>query len=245
MAALFAMIFAAVAPAIGQNYEILSSTKNPDEIVSALKERLQLSKDQEERIRSIILEDFEKRDVLKKKYAEDDSTDELSLLIEQRRLTKETEGRIEEILTEEQMAAYEIFKEEYLAKAQREARARITDEAILIMKERLQLTEEQADIVLPIIDQAMKERQAIMQKFRGGGGGRGDMSATRGMREEMERIDERTEERLSKILTEEQMKEYKKIKEEQRDKMRERMRSQNDGRRGSKGGGGRGGGRRY
>ena len=244
MAALFAMIFGAVAPAIGQNYEILSSTKNPDEIVSALKERLELSKDQEENIRSIIVEDFEKRDVLKKKYAEDDSTDELSLLIEQRRLTKQTEGRIEEILTEEQMAAYEAFKEEYLAKAQREARARITDEAILIMKERLQLTEEQADIVLPIIDQAMKERQAMMQKFRGGGG-RGDMSAMRGMREEMERIDERTEERLSKILTEEQMEEYKKIKEEQRDKMRERMRSQMGGRRGSKGGSGRGGGGRY
>jgi hypothetical protein len=224
-----------VAPAVAQNYEILSKSRNPDEIVSVLTERLHLSEDQQERVRSIVTEDFEKREALRKKYKTDDSTDELSLLIELRRLTRDTEGRIEEILTEEQMGAYRGLKGEYLAKAQKEARAKVTDETILMMKERLQLTEEQADLVLPIIDQAMKERRALMERMRGQRGGaggmeRGDPSAMQQMRKEFQRIDERTEAQLSKILTQKQMEEYRQIKKEQRDRMRRRMPSRMGGR---------------
>lgn len=247
-ALMLALLLAAVSMAYqvaAQNYEILSKDKSPEEIVSALKERLQLTEEQEQEIRSIIEDDFKKLNDLKEKYSEDNSTDELSLLIEVRRLRKETEDRIEAVLTEEQMEGYRKLQGEYLAKVQREARNKITDDWILEMKERLDLTEEQADLVLPILDEARKQRQAMMEKFRGqgrggmgpGGVGRGDMSAMREMREEMQRLDEQTEQRLAKILTEKQMDEYRKIKKEQRERMRERMR----GEMGRRPGGGRGG----
>jgi hypothetical protein len=235
-------------PVLGQSYEVLSSGRSAEDVLAILTERLDLNENQVNEIRIILEEGEKKRVGLKEKYSADDSTDEMSLLIETRRLIKSTEKRITAVLSEEQAVRYAQLHDEYLANAQKEARSKITDEMILHMKERLELTEEQADLVLPILDEDMRARRELMEKYRGetrGGPGGGPPSGRGGgmaggseMRAEMERLDERTESRLAKVLTEEQMEEYRKMKEEQRRMMRDRMRNRGSGGPGGRGGGG-------
>ena len=82
------------------------------------------------------------------------------------------------------------------------------------MKERLNLTEEQAAKVGPIIDESTNKRRNMMQQQREQGFGRGGA-----MRHELQIIQEDTEQQLAAVLTEKQMEEYRRIQHERRREM--------------------------
>lgn len=83
------------------------------------------------------------------------------------------------------------------------------DEQMIMLTERLELSEEQAGEVRTILDAQGTKRREM---FQGGGGG-GDRSAMRG---QMTELQEETTVMLAEVLNETQMVEYAKIQEEQR-----------------------------
>ena len=114
------------------------------------------------------------------------------------------------------------------------------EEIFTVLRDRLNLTEEQEAKVKPIIEEQCETRDEIITKFKGQG-----RESRRSMRSALQAHQEVTEEKPSAVLTEEQMEEYRKIQEEQRQRMREQMEQKRmgKGRRGGMGGmgGGRGG----
>ena len=72
-----------------------------------------------------------------------------------------------------------------------------------VLKERLHLTQEQESQVFPIVEDAAKERRAIIQKCR-----EDPMSNAATLRNELIKLRERTEKKLTPILSHEQMNEY-------------------------------------
>lgn len=93
------------------------------------------------------------------------------------------------------------------------------DQIISVMKDRLGLTEEQEAQIRPIMEEHIKKRDVIVQKYKGQG-----RQGRRSLRNELQELRKATENQLEMILTEEQMKEYRKLQEEERQKVRERMR---------------------
>ena len=94
------------------------------------------------------------------------------------------------------------------------------DQIILEMKERLNLTEEQAVQFHPIMEESIEKRHALVQNYRGKG-----LRGMRSLRNEMQELREKTEKQLETILTETQMEEFRKMQDEQRKKMRDKIRS--------------------
>gem|GEM_PF-2196137 len=77
------------------------------------------------------------------------------------------------------------------------------EKMMAVLKERLHLTQEQESQVFPIVEDAAKERQAIIQRCR-----EDPMSNAATLRNELIKLRERTEKKLTPILSHEQMNEY-------------------------------------
>lgn len=209
--------------------------RTPDRAVKEFKKLLDLNEEQEARITTIVYEHFAKRDSFLALYPEETETDRLSLLVEMRRVWDDTDMLVEAVLEEDQLEEYREFKKELKKNAREFAYDSVSEAAIKDMIEKLDLTDEQADRVIPILRKSNHRRRKLLEDARQGGRG-----AMQSARSQLETIDGETEEQLESILTEEQMKKYKKILEEQRQERRERMREQRGGRNGRGGGGGRG-----
>ena len=82
---------------------------------------------------------------------------------------------------------------------------------ILDLKERLNLTEEQATKVRPIVEMNIKRLREIVEEYRGQ-----DRPKLPSLRREIREIQRSTEKGLADILTEEQMETYRKRQEEER-----------------------------
>ena len=95
------------------------------------------------------------------------------------------------------------------------------------LRERLALTDEQAEQVRPILEESREKMLALRDKFQGQGRSRSNMQS---FRAEIEKLTKETEGKLEMVLTDEQMKEYKEIQEARRDARRGR-RGQRPGRR--------------
>jgi hypothetical protein len=190
--------------------------RNP--VVSELAERLGLTDEQANEIGSILRELDRRKQEIEKKYRGGDGTDRLSLMIEMRRLDRDIEERIDRVLDEGQMKAYQAYRDETES---REQKKRVSEYAssnphFEELVARLSLTDAQAADVYPILEEHGRQMRELMQGARGQG--RQGMSA---MRSRMEELDASTENRLSRILDERQMSEYRKYIEEQRAKTRE------------------------
>ena len=82
------------------------------------------------------------------------------------------------------------------------------------MKERLNLTDEQAAKVGSIINESRRKRRDVRQQQKEQGFGRGGS-----MRDEFRAIQEDTEKQLEAVLTEKQMEEYRRIQKKRRQEM--------------------------
>lgn len=104
-----------------------------------------------------------------------------------------------------------------------------TDNAYSAIKDRLSLTDEQAEKFKPIILYQWEKRLAVMKKH----GINRDSSLSekkiglrqlRAVKKEMDKINKEIEKQLANILSKEQMDEYNNIQEENRVEMRMRLR---------------------
>jgi len=89
------------------------------------------------------------------------------------------------------------------------------------VKDRLQLTPEQAEQVRPVFLDELQQLKALRDKHADDGdqGRRGKLKMARDMRD----VQKQTDEKLQKILTKTQMEEMKKIREEWRQQLRVRL----------------------
>jgi hypothetical protein len=95
---------------------------------------------------------------------------------------------------------------------------RTPEQIIAEMKERLRLTEEQLQLVRPIMLEHIKEQGAIRKKY----GGKG-FSGIQSLRRNMQKLSKKTNGRLDGILTADQMSEYAEFQREMRERARAAM----------------------
>jgi len=89
-----------------------------------------------------------------------------------------------------------------------------SEQALSKMKEQLHLTEEQVRIAQPIIEESIKERRTIIQKYK-----EKDRPDFYSLRREIRELQESVEKRLSQMLTVEQMQKYLGIQKRERRKV--------------------------
>jgi hypothetical protein len=94
-----------------------------------------------------------------------------------------------------------------------------SDQVLSKMKEQLNLTEEQVIIAQPIIEESIKERRTIIQKYKAN-----DRPDFYSLKREIRELQESVEKRLTQILTAKQMQKYLDIQKEERRKMRSEKR---------------------
>ena len=102
---------------------------------------------------------------------------------------------------------------------------------IALTKERLELTEDQAEAVEAILSNSVVERLIVLDKYGINPGDpdfqRPKMSTMRKMRDDMDRIDSDVEKQLKNHLTKDQMKTWKKLEKDRKNRMRSQMRNGN------------------
>ena len=98
------------------------------------------------------------------------------------------------------------------------------DQIISDMKSRLNLTDEQETKIRPIIEEQIKKRNALIEKYQGQG-----HQGRESLRSEMQALGKSTEDQLQPILTKEQMGNYQKMQDEERQNMRKGYRGRRSG----------------
>jgi hypothetical protein len=89
------------------------------------------------------------------------------------------------------------------------------EQVLSVMKDRLNLNEEQVIKAQPIIEESIKERRTIIQQYK-----EKDRPDFYSLRREMRELRESVEERLAQVLTVKQMQKYLDIQREERRKVR-------------------------
>lgn len=95
-------------------------------------------------------------------------------------------------------------------------------------EERLQLTDEQPETVRPILEEATRQRQAVLEKHGVDLEGtekadRPGRRTLRRMRNDLQEVNKETQRELEDVLTSEQMKQWEALQEERRAEMREQL----------------------
>lgn len=116
---LFAVIFM-TQPITAQARDLPDMNSSPEQVMSKMKERLNLTEEQETKVRPIIEESIQKRREILKKDPQDRST----IKNELQELQWTTDMRLGVILTEEQMKEYQKLREEQSEKMRSEQRSR-------------------------------------------------------------------------------------------------------------------------
>ena len=220
---LIAAVALTMQPSSADARGFFGSQRSPDQIVERLTDRLDLTAEQVEAIRPIIEEKVLKMNEIK----ENAGADRRAARTEIQKLRWDTERKLDDILTDEQLEKYLELRQERRDGMNRgkhrggkmgKGYNRTPEQAIARLTDRLDLTEEQVAEVEPIIAESMEKRREVFDKY-------GDQRQTtrQAMRSEMQAIGDETHERLSTILTDEQREELLTLKEQKRARMDERM----------------------
>jgi predicted transcriptional regulator len=235
LAALAAALLLIAAGLILQPYSAeargpFGTPRSADEIVQILTDRLALTDDQVEAIQPIIEEKVQRMNEVRELRG----TDRQAARAEMQKLRWDTEQKLNEILTDEQIDKYLEYRQEQRGKAgigkSRGGRMgkgfnRTPEEVIERMTYRLDLTEEQAADIEPIIEESLEKKRQVYNEYRDQG-----QSTRQSMRGEMQAIGDETQAQLSTILTDEQMETLRTIREEKRARMETRMNRPGQGR---------------
>ena len=197
--------------------------RSPDQIVERLTDRLDLTAEQVEAIRPVIEEKVLKMNEIR----ENTGADRQAARTEIQKLRWNTERTLDEILTDEQLEKYLELRQKRHGGMNRgkqhsgrmgKGLNRSPEQAIARLTDRLDLTDEQAAEIRPIIEETMEKRRAVFDKY-------GDQRQTtrQAMSSEMQAIGDETHEQLAPILTDEQMEELDAIQEERRARADKRM----------------------
>ncbi|MCP4346477.1 MAG: hypothetical protein GY795_13230 [Desulfobacterales bacterium] len=90
--------------------------QTPDQIMSALKERLNLTEEQESQVRPVIEKQVESRKAIFDKYRDEPRENRKSMRDEIKQNREDTEKQLEAILSEEQMEEYRNYLNEKRSK---------------------------------------------------------------------------------------------------------------------------------
>jgi len=108
------------------------------------------------------------------------------------------------------------------AAAHRKGPKKSPEDILAHMTDRLQLSDEQAEQIRPIIEDQVTKRRELFQKYHEQG------RESRGqMRSEMQTLIEETDKQLEPILSDDQMAELKKMREERPQRMRKCFQKRN------------------
>ena len=197
--------------------------KSPEQIVERLTDRLGLTDEQVLAIQPIIEEKVLKMNEIRASRG----TDRQASKIEMKKLRWDTQVKLNDILTEEQIAEYLELRQGQRGKFSRGKHCgdkmgrgfnKTPDQVIEGMTDRFNLTEEQAVAVEPIIEKTMEKKRAIFDKY-----GEKRFEVKQAMRNEMQTVGDETEEELSTILTDDQLEDLRTFRDQKRERMDKRM----------------------
>jgi hypothetical protein len=190
--------------------------KSADEIMQTLTERLDLTPEQIEAVRPIIEEKVMKHNEIRGKT----DTGRKAHRAEMRKLRWNTEIRLSEILTDEQVDKYLELRQEQRKEFRsgkhrggwmKKGMHRTPEQALEHLRSRLDLTEEQAAQAEPIIQESIEKRRAVFEKYREQG-----QKVKQAIRSEMQAVGDATHTALEAILNDEQVEKLNTMKEEKR-----------------------------
>jgi hypothetical protein len=193
-----------------------------------MKERLSLTEEQSAAIQPIIEEKVNRMNEIR----ENAGTDRQGMRTEMQKLRWDTQVKLNEILTDEQVDKYLQLRQEQRKQMQRgkfrggkmrgdwmnRGQKRTPEQIMERLGARLDLTEEQAAALAPIIRESVEKRRAVLNKYRDQG-----RNVRQSMRDEMRSIGDETHDQMAAILTKEQIKDLDSIREERRARMDKRM----------------------
>jgi hypothetical protein len=198
-------------------------SKSPDQIIDRLTTRLDLTEEQVLAITPIIEEKVQKMNEIRAKRG----TDRKAARIEMQKLRWDTEIKLNNILTEEQIEKYLELRQEQRGKFSK-GKSRgdrmgrgfnmTTDQVVERMTERFNLSEEQAAAIEPIMKESMEKKRAIFDKY-----GEKRFEVRQAMRDEMQAVGDETETELLSILTDEQMEDLGEFRDQRREWKDRRM----------------------
>jgi Spy/CpxP family protein refolding chaperone len=190
--------------------------KSPEQTVERLTDLLDLTEEQVEAIRPIIEEKVLRINEMREKSG----TDRLAVRTEMQKLRWDTEIKLNEILTDEQIEKYLELRQENRGKFYRgkfrgdrmgKGFNRTPEQVITRLTGRLVLTEEQAAEIEPIIKESIEKKREVFDKY-----GEKRLEVRQAMRDEMQAIGDETHKQLSNLLTDEQIEDLRTLKEERR-----------------------------
>jgi len=193
--------------------------KSPDQIVTHLTDRLGLTKEQAEAIRPIITDRALKMKEIKEKYGANPGEARTEI----RELWRDTEAKLNAVLTDEQIRKREQLKGEdrgrfYRNKCRRDRMGkgfhRTPEHVVSFLKDRLDLTDKQAADIEPVVKESLEKKHEVFDSY-----GKNRQEIRDAMRDKLQVIDEETQKQLSGILTDAQMRDLRALREERRERM--------------------------
>jgi cyanate lyase len=203
------VLFLTAFSAIAQDTEFQTG-----QLVTELKEQLNLTEDQITELRPLMKEHSQKLRDLVEEYRGKGIVGLRSLKEDMQQLRDETKTLLDPILHEEQKETLKTFYDDLREKVHEKVRDRI----ISGLTTRVNMTAEQAQQVLPILKDHFANQRALVEKYQEQG-----RKAFRDFRNEHQQLQKETEERLQEILTAEQLQEFKAFQEELKEKIRQEI----------------------
>ncbi|MBW1802279.1 MAG: efflux RND transporter periplasmic adaptor subunit [Deltaproteobacteria bacterium] len=94
-----------------------SGSQSPDQIIAEIKRRLKLPDQQMQQVRPIMLEHLKEQEAIRKEYGGKGFAGIQDLVSNMRKLNSKTNGRLEKVVTAEQLLEYDKYQQELRAKA--------------------------------------------------------------------------------------------------------------------------------
>jgi hypothetical protein len=192
-------------------------------MVADLTEPLGLTEPQAAALRSALEADWLRRaEILAGRATGSVSQDALRALRDEIDVSqRQTRAELEPVLSAEQLARFDALQEQRREQAGGEL-------IVLRLEDRLALTPEQRERLVPIFAADLHERRQLVEQSRGGGG----FGSLRAMRARANAMQAELEKKLVPLLSEEQMKAYRQYRDQTRQQLKQRV-SGPSGRRGT------------
>jgi hypothetical protein len=203
--------------------------RSPERIVAHLSERLDLTAEQQALLTPIFKESFDRHREIEKKYGKQERELRRAARGERRAVESGIEGQLASVLTAEQMEEYQKLQDDRRSHRREGTRRHergkgmrgdrmSPDRMLMHLSERLDLSADQEDRFLPILEDTFDQRREISESMRGQ-----EVIERSAVRRQMEDLAVGLEEHAATVLTAEQMEEFRQIQEERHSMKGERF----------------------
>jgi hypothetical protein len=177
---------------------------------------LELSAEQATRVQAVLTGDYQRRMEIYTTYkgrVDQETADQLYQKLQASQ--QQSLGELEPVLSAEQLEQFEAVLLQQRTQA-------VGELSVYRLQDRLGLSPEQRDLMVPIFADYVAEQARILREAREAGGGMRNMRAVRG---QTQRLRAELDRKLAPILSEEQMQLYLVYRKEHQDQMRQRLRA--------------------